>query len=559
MNQLGVVDGRFGLATLASLAEADLDLVAQTLNDLDSEILRLRRIRCAVLQKQNTLLPAISKIPAELMGLIFSYCAPRPKDHGVRPSSSWISFSLVCSYWRNIAISSSPLWTMVTFLPTSVECTQTSIRRSAPMPFHLRVFLTEDYDLEKVRQMLINGVSEEDVSRLHTLDVMHGTKWLENDTEDTAHWTPEWPPFAVLPNLRTIHLSGDLPINLRAFNMGGNLPQLQHLTIDLPFEELSATLPATLQTLSIIGVDMDPSGWKPLYKILETLPVLSQLRVTGKVAWDPGASVLPSVQHLWCTASLLTAMASCISMPSLRSICLRIPLKFMPWSTQPPMTLQTLPKTFSTAGCDILRIYQGTLDHSVKHTSLFNAAKDANPMFLHVQSPPAYNVLSYVESHGGFSAVRTLRIVVEGRAQYWGTPEELQAIIDEWSELLRSCPSLEAIDIEGPRTHLVLTALEACTPSALPSLAKLRLSGLLLEANRLTGDVAEVLVSTSSKRRLAGFPLERVELHRCGGLSADTITSLSALVSTLEVVQIAEKRLEKPEYLPWEQVWGKHD
>ncbi|KAJ7664556.1 hypothetical protein DFH06DRAFT_962277, partial [Mycena polygramma] len=86
-------------------------------SDIWSEILRYKRGLVALEAKERQLESELARVvypvltlPNEIVSLIFVYCLPA---HGrVRPSTRKAPLLLarVCGFWRDIALSTGPLW-----------------------------------------------------------------------------------------------------------------------------------------------------------------------------------------------------------------------------------------------------------------------------------------------------------------------------------------------------------------------------------------------------------------------------------------------------------------
>ncbi|KAI0066422.1 hypothetical protein BV25DRAFT_1783860, partial [Artomyces pyxidatus] len=95
---------------------------------LDDELLAMHRVMCSVRARRNTL-SSISRLPVEILARIFlfhAYAEPAgtveevsSKDGDLQlpsvPRLGWISVTMVCRNWRQIAFNYPNLWTNVAF------------------------------------------------------------------------------------------------------------------------------------------------------------------------------------------------------------------------------------------------------------------------------------------------------------------------------------------------------------------------------------------------------------------------------------------------------------
>ncbi|TFK61753.1 hypothetical protein BDN72DRAFT_849409 [Pluteus cervinus] len=200
---------------------------------LEARLLFLRNLR-------NSVVP-ITKIPIELLSKIFSHCSEDSNnssfpirddlDVNTRFSVSW-----VCRHWRNIALATSSLWTVVSMksqdTPVQMDFVREMLFRSRGLCLTLNLF-------KPPMDVLTKCLSE-----------MHRTRHLRFFSKKSAE---KLDPFISQPAplLTSFHLLEHLDSDVSPFLR--NYTNLRHLTISRSSRRIWSTLIfPTLTTLHII-------------------------------------------------------------------------------------------------------------------------------------------------------------------------------------------------------------------------------------------------------------------------------------------------------------------
>ena len=92
---------------------------------------------------RNSFLP-VARLPAEILSIIFVLCvrimAPVHDLQAVktwRPSCKWIAVSLVCQRWREVALSTTAMWTTFHVGGSNHQAIWSFIRRSKQAPLSI--------------------------------------------------------------------------------------------------------------------------------------------------------------------------------------------------------------------------------------------------------------------------------------------------------------------------------------------------------------------------------------------------------------------------------------
>src|ERR1700729_4648142 len=104
------------------LSSSEETLIRRSYWETDSSISRLvvqinnlllqHRALCNRRQMLATLLSPVRRLPPELLGEIFRYCLPH--DYHEKGAHNAVMLpSHVCKHWRDVALSTPPLWTNI--------------------------------------------------------------------------------------------------------------------------------------------------------------------------------------------------------------------------------------------------------------------------------------------------------------------------------------------------------------------------------------------------------------------------------------------------------------
>ncbi|KAF9238631.1 hypothetical protein BU15DRAFT_75083 [Melanogaster broomeanus] len=120
---------------------ASESVVAETHARIDDEIALLKSPICALLTRNNALLP-VSRLPGEILATIFLYQAYSFYQYrqyfstwGAPP---WANVSYVCRYWRDVALGCPSLWSFL--IVSSPRWTEELLSRSKTVPLRIRSF-----------------------------------------------------------------------------------------------------------------------------------------------------------------------------------------------------------------------------------------------------------------------------------------------------------------------------------------------------------------------------------------------------------------------------------
>ncbi|KAF7308409.1 hypothetical protein HMN09_00689700 [Mycena chlorophos] len=142
----------------------------------------------------------ISRLPPELLGDIFCLCVPTSVwgvQRGFKEANSWLAITRVCTYWREVALSTPEFWS--TLVLSEPELTALMLIRSQSAPLIVRVDLMGDADNSP------EPIIFEQAWRLGTLDIRSPRSQLLTFLANLEH-------VDAAPHLRCLKIvnSGDL-------------------------------------------------------------------------------------------------------------------------------------------------------------------------------------------------------------------------------------------------------------------------------------------------------------------------------------------------------------
>ncbi|TFK71933.1 hypothetical protein BDN72DRAFT_895186 [Pluteus cervinus] len=274
---------------------------------LDEEIAQLQSRLCSLRTLRNTLSP-ICKIPTELLSKIFTHTQEynSPTFYGkVDLHARWI-VSWVCRHWRDIALTSPSLWTIICSQRTktriSLDLFQELLIRSRNMPLFVGL---HNPPLDTLKMCLSHMPRIQHLRLASTL------------LPEVADLLDQPAPLLTSLELRIVALRS-------ATNFQGVYPRLKRLIIETtPFVALSALITPVLTTLRIInpvlqmGVN-DLIGQLPSLQRLTELVLGQCFRDDEDVASLPRRIRLPNLQDLALSEvsyNLMFDFITCLDVP----------------------------------------------------------------------------------------------------------------------------------------------------------------------------------------------------------------------------------------------------
>jgi len=109
---------------------------APALSAIDEELDAARRLAHSLRSLRNTL-SSISVFPAELLSLIFHFCAREDPPWPGRQRYYWFAVTHVCQRWRQVALNDSSLWARLTGYSPSVKWISEVLVRARHAPLNI--------------------------------------------------------------------------------------------------------------------------------------------------------------------------------------------------------------------------------------------------------------------------------------------------------------------------------------------------------------------------------------------------------------------------------------
>ncbi|KAJ7663134.1 hypothetical protein DFH06DRAFT_344885 [Mycena polygramma] len=317
---------------------ADLDEVA-------SEIARHRAYLKALEGKQRELETELAQIvypvltlPPEIVTQIFVACLP---SHGrVRPSPHTppLTLAQICRHWREIALSSSELWSSVDILlsPQFMHAAWFGLRplpdppiyealpmielwfsRAKERPLSLTVRSTRG-ELPKPLLTLISAMA----GRLYRLELKLSHKDFEFLGKNPA----------AFPRLEKLAICSEADLHPDTYNTFRDTPCLSKLKIAHDYA-LVSDLPPLLTSLEIRQMSL-----RHLPEVLNQCPRLLHITVDMEFSWSTQVITVPHLQSLVFHGSSL----DCLNLPDLRRLDV---------DTEHQSAFPTLPLVLARSGC----------------------------------------------------------------------------------------------------------------------------------------------------------------------------------------------------------------
>ncbi|ESK87089.1 hypothetical protein Moror_11914 [Moniliophthora roreri MCA 2997] len=248
----------------------DLSQIDQKIQSIEEEMRRLadslQRLRA-----QRNARTLISRLPAEILTHIFTYCVPS-RWYRTSIHTKWHSFTHVCHSWRSIALDHASLWTCIDF--SSMELARTMLERSKTAILDIMVQGHHVGRDEKRRELL--KVIKLQFFRIGHMEVCSYT--FRGLFDGLVQPSPS------LRSLALINYDRDDPVNLPDQFLGGNAPLLSHITLHSVYLPWHSPLPIlqSLTSLVLTGNHFTnlPTG-RPLFDTLRNVPRLEFLNLAG--------------------------------------------------------------------------------------------------------------------------------------------------------------------------------------------------------------------------------------------------------------------------------------
>ncbi|EIN08484.1 hypothetical protein PUNSTDRAFT_134862 [Punctularia strigosozonata HHB-11173 SS5] len=237
--------------------------------EIDEEIeTLLKRVR-SLRERRNTLAP-VSCLPSEILSFIFCICVHDSEaEADTRKFPRSHAFSQVCQFWREVALDTAAIWTMVP--RNSLELTETFLSRTKGASLSFMKSKDERPNDEAVRASL------QQLSRTQSL-----TLYADPDIAQYAGNLSVPAPHLVQCTI-TSTATSRLPDRF----LGLHAPRLRTLSLrGFGWDVLHSPLVHGLTDLNLDGIPMDsfPRG-EQLVAALKSMPDLTKLAL--KAAWPP--------------------------------------------------------------------------------------------------------------------------------------------------------------------------------------------------------------------------------------------------------------------------------
>lgn len=303
-----------------------------SLEDVDSrsteigrEVARMQDEIRLLAEYKNTRLIGVSKVPSELLLLVFEMLvldtAPPPKRGIWRPYTDVLSATQTCHSWRQIALDSPRIWSFI-YGSVPLPLVRLFLERAKSAPLHFWALH------DRLRGVNVVTVLEHlDHLKEIILKVPCQAEWLQYITSTRA------------PQLETLSLrnnqfhseslaSFELPPNMAS---AGPFPSLRHMSLDGYIWKTDASCLRTLHSLDlrfprIPGLQSDLPEAVAFFASLDNLPLLTSLSLHGALC-PPKSSPSRSISLPYLTKLVISdrdlgisGMAAHIDMPRIEEM-----------------------------------------------------------------------------------------------------------------------------------------------------------------------------------------------------------------------------------------------
>ncbi|KAF4607555.1 hypothetical protein EYR38_001627 [Pleurotus pulmonarius] len=289
------------------------------------QISRLHDDVRALQQYKNARLSAISRLPIEVLSIIFGFLAmqepPSPSEFYTKPYANLLAITHVCLLWRQVALNSPQLWTCV-YPSAPSRLVKMCFQRSRSAPLYLYIDRPALGDC--VSAMFRPG----DFDRWKEIYVFRSTpEWLKQIATTGA------------PNLEVLSLKGISHFREITFRFAANpFPALKHLELPQCIPKLNVASLVSLRSLNIGSINRPTSSARAMLPdiadflaTLVNLPCLSSLILSYTFLPPKSTSpvppiILPSLEHLGITHKDMHVLAVVpyITLPVVKTIKLTI-------------------------------------------------------------------------------------------------------------------------------------------------------------------------------------------------------------------------------------------
>ncbi|TFK65158.1 hypothetical protein BDN72DRAFT_845866 [Pluteus cervinus] len=235
----------------------------ETRRIIDAEVLQLRVRISNLLSRRNSLAP-ISRLPAEVVTIIFVYAQDFSKIKS--KSTLAMKISWICRDWRRISLDCSRLWAEIDFAH------QRGVREFISRSRQASLSVTLSCDFPLVKTILRSS------HRMCALDLSWGSFKSNRSTclDLEVTWTKE------TPFLQSLSLYGTTIPSI----IVSHPPPLQHLQLQNCLFKWDLPLFPSLTTLSVID-PTDTISLKDLLSKLANLPALTNLTLDTVLSYLP--------------------------------------------------------------------------------------------------------------------------------------------------------------------------------------------------------------------------------------------------------------------------------
>ncbi|KAF9522309.1 hypothetical protein CPB83DRAFT_911417 [Crepidotus variabilis] len=286
-------------------------------NPSNAQILIDEKIR--QLKAQRNLLSPVSKIPPEVLGQIFTRVTEYTMASHLKPTIRF-NFSFVSQHWRNVAISTPQIWTVLSedYLTWSRVMLERS--KTADLVVHVdiqRGYGRSEYSISRKSEFL-QHVFEKHASRIVHLSV------------ESNRDIPNFPPLT--PRLQILYLSFEGsrtdPLHFPTYLLSAS-PLVELRVEGYKVDWKLFSFPA-LKTLILMFVRSEPSSALDFIKALQRTPQLERLRIFHSlpVSFDRAElSTIPPVellalQELHISDTSSASLIPCLKIPASVSVAL---------------------------------------------------------------------------------------------------------------------------------------------------------------------------------------------------------------------------------------------
>ena len=261
-------------------------LQGEALRKIDDEILVQLIVLARLRVRRNALMP-IYRLPPEIISLIFLSCMPTKDDIHSSPSrhawiySWWKAISHVCHHWRDVALSTPALWSVIDFrCITGTDMMETFLARSrhAPLDIDIDNYSIFSWDPDSLCDIISSHMHH--VGRLRILP----KQGMFADSDIDVSVPPANGGSVSAPVLRTLFMfppfPTEKPLPLPRFLARVDAPSLNRLSLQNYQVDWTwrGMLPSSLRSLHIGQVGAQPQAeTSPLTDILSVLRDLIHL------------------------------------------------------------------------------------------------------------------------------------------------------------------------------------------------------------------------------------------------------------------------------------------